>query len=228
MHQQKSKQILIYFFLLLLFGSITNSSFHSTQFLNLNKILVSGLDERGNRELIKKINDLKLKNILFLNENEIENIIEINTLIENYKIFKIYPSTLDIKINKTKSLAKINKNGKIFFVGSNGKLSEEISENQELPFIFGKPKTQEFIDFKKIVDQSKFSYDEIENFYFFPSKRWDIEFKNNIVIKLPMINSKNSLDNVFEFLANKNLKNNLTIDARVKGQIIFNDSRIGF
>ena len=186
MHQQKSKQILIYFFLLLLFGSITNSNFHSIQFLNLNKILVSGLDERGNRELIKKIDDLKLKNIFFLNENEIKNIIEINNLIENYKISKIYPSTLDIKINKTKSLAKINKNGNIFFVGSNGKLSEEISENQELPFIFGKPKIQEFIDFKKIVDQSKFSYDEIENLYFFPSKRWDIEFKNNIVIKLPI------------------------------------------
>ena len=43
-----------------------------------------------------------------------------------------------------------------------------------------------------------------------------------------MINSKNSLDYIFEFLADKNLKNNLTIDARVKGQIIFNDSRIGF
>ena len=228
MHQQKSKQILIYFFLLLLFGSITNSNFHSIQFLNLNKILVSGLDERGNRELINKIDDLKLKSIFFLNENEIKNIIEINTLIENYKISKIYPSTLEIKINKTKSLAKINKNGNIFFVGANGKLSEEISENQELPFIFGKPKIKEFIDFKKIIDQSKFSYDEIENFYFFPSKRWDIEFKNNIFIKLPMINSKNSLDYVFEFLANKNLKNNLTIDARVKGQIIFNDSRIGF
>ncbi len=223
MHQKKSKQILIYLFLLLLFGSITNTSLHNIQFFNLNKILVSGLDEKSNSEITNKINNLKLKNIFFLNKNQIENIIEINALIDNYKISKIYPSALDIKINKTKFIAKINQNGKILFVGSNGKLSKEISENQELPFIFGKPKINEFLDFKNIVDESKFSYSKIINFYFYPSKRWDIELKDNIIIKLPMKNSKNSLDYVFNFLANNNLKNNLIIDARVKGQIIFND-----
>ncbi|WP_440908248.1 cell division protein FtsQ/DivIB [Candidatus Pelagibacter sp.] len=222
MHQRKGKQVLIYFFLLFLFGSINNINFNNIQLLNINKIIVSGLDEKSNREIINKINNLKLKNIFFLNKNQIKNILEINTLIENYKISKIYPSTLDIKIKKTQSLAKINQNGKILFIGSNGKLSEIISQNQELPFIFGKPKIQEFLDFKKIIDESKFSYNEIDSFYFFPSKRWDIEY-NNIVIKLPMINSKNSLDYIFEFLVNKNLKNNSIIDARVQGQIIFND-----
>ena len=189
MHQRKGKQVLIYFFLLFLFGSINNINFNNIQLLNINKIIVSGLDENSNREIINKINNLKLKNIFFLNKNQIKNIIEINTLIENYKISKIYPSTLDIKIKKTQSLAKINQNGKILFIGSNGKLSEIIPQNQELPFIFGKPKIQEFLDFKKIIDESKFSYNEIDSFYFFPSKRWDIEY-NNIVIKLPMINSK--------------------------------------
>ena len=223
MHQQKNNKVLIYFFLLLIFGSINNIGLNKSQILNLNKIIVSGLDEKDSMEIVKKINNLKLKNIFFLNENEIKNLIEINSLIETYKISKIYPSTLDIKINKTKSLAKINKNGKILIIGSNGKLSETTSENKELPFIFGKPKIQEFINFKKTIDQSKFSYDEIENLYFFPSKRWDIEFKNDIVIKLPVVNSKNSLDYVFEFLKFRNLKKNLTIDARTKGQIIFND-----
>ena len=223
MHQQKNNKVLIYFFLLLIFGSINNIGLNKSQILNLNKIIVSGLDEKDSMEIVKKINNLKLKNIFFLNENEIKNLIEINSLIETYKISKIYPSKLDIKINKTKSLAKIKKNGKILIIGSNGKLSETTSENKELPFIFGKPKIQEFINFKKTIDQSKFSYDEIENLYFFPSKRWDIEFKNDIVIKLPVVNSKNSLDYVFEFLKFRNLKKNLTIDARTKGQIIFND-----
>ena len=105
----------------------------------------------------------------------------------------------------SKSLAKINQNGKILFIGSNGKLSEINSHKQELPFIFGKPKIQEFLDFKKIIDDSKFSYEEIKNFYFFPSKRWDLELKNNIVLKLPKKNSKNSLDYLFEFIADKNI-----------------------
>ena len=71
MHQQKSKQILIYFFLFLLFGSISNTNLQNTQFLNLNKIFVSGLDEKGNREIINKIDSLKFKNIFFLDENQI-------------------------------------------------------------------------------------------------------------------------------------------------------------
>ena len=220
MRQRKSKQILNYFFLLFLFGSITNLTFQNNQLLNLKEIIVSGLDEKGNEDLKNKIHNLKLKNIFFINEKQIKNIIEINSLIESYKITKIYPSTLDIKINKTNLLAKINKNGKILFVGSNGKLSEIFSHNKKLPFIFGKPKIQEFLDFKKVLDESKFSYDEVKNFYFFPSKRWDVQLRNNIILKLPRYNSKTSLDYVFDFLVLKNFKSNFTIDARVNNQII--------
>ena len=220
MRQRKSKQILLYFFLLFFFGSITNLTFQNTQLFNLKKIIVSGLDEKENENLKKKIYNLKLKNIFFINENKIKNVVEINSLIESYKISKIYPSTLDIKINKTDLLAKINKNGKILFLGSNGKLSEIFSHDKKLPFIFGKPKIQEFLDFKKVLDESKFSYNEVKNFYFFPSKRWDVELRNNIILKLPRYNSKTSLDHVFDFLALKNLKNNFTVDARVKNQII--------
>ena len=223
MHQRKSKNILIYFFLLFLFGSITNIGLYNSKFLNLSKIEISGLDENESRQLKNNIENLKVKNIFFLNENKIKNIIELNTLIENYQILKIYPSNLYIKINKTKLLAKINNSGKIMLLGSNGKLSETISTNQQLPFIFGKPKVEEFLNFKIIIDQSKFSYDEIENFYFFPSKRWDIELKNKIILKLPNENIKNTLDYLFEFLDNKNLYNHRIIDARINNQIILND-----
>ena len=223
MHQRKSKNIFIYFFLLFLFGSITNIGLYNSKFLNLSKIEISGLDENESKQLKNKIQNLKLKNIFFLNKNKIKNIIELNTLIENYQIFKIYPSNLYIKINKTKLLAKINQSGKIMLLGSNGKLSETISTNQQLPFIFGKPKVEEFLNFKIIIDQSKISYDEIENFYFFPSKRWDIELKNKIILKLPNEDIKNTLDYLFEFLDNKNLYNSRIIDARINNQIILND-----
>ena len=119
--------------------------------------------------------------------------------------------------------AKIKQSGKIMLLGSNGKLSETISTNQKLPFIFGKPKVEEFLNFKIIIDQSKFSYDEIENFYFFPSKRWDIELKNRVILKLPNEDVKNTLDYLFEFLANQNHYNLRIIDARINNQIILND-----
>ena len=96
---------------------------------------------------------------------------------------------------------------KIFLIGSNGKLSKDDLFNNHLPFIFGQPNSEEFLNFKKIIDQSIFSYDEIKNFYFFPSKGWDIELKNNIIIKLPKDNTKDSLEVVFKFLDNQKDQN---------------------
>ena len=92
-----------------------------------------------------------------------------------------------------------------------------------MPFIFGKPKVSEFLYIKKIIDDSKFSYDEIKNFYFFPSKRWDIELNNSIFLKLPKNDLKNTLNYIFNFLANNNLKDNTIIDERIENQIVIND-----
>ena len=135
-----------------------------------------------------------------------------------YDIFKKYPHSIDVKIEKTKFLAKINKNGQIFYIGSNGKFIKNSSLNNELPFIFGNPEVFEFFKIKEIIDKSKISYTEIKNLYFFPSKRWDLEFKNNTIIKLPNDNINFVLNLAIEFL-----DDNKFIDARIKNQIILND-----
>ena len=82
---------------------------------------------------------------------------------------------------------------------------------------------KEFIKFTNLIDQSKFSFKEIKNFYFFPSKRWDIELKNNILLKLSKDHTKLSLDQAFEVLNDNNFNNVKIIDSRIKNQIIIND-----
>ena len=223
MHQQKGKIILIYFFLFLIVGSINNNSLNKIQLEKIKNIKISGLDENENINLLKNILNLNLKNIFLLNGNEISKIISSNNLVENYEIFKKYPHTLYIKIEKTNFLAKINSNGKIFLVGSNGKLSDIKYLDKELPFIFGKPEINEFIEFTNVIKQSKFSLNEIKNLYFFPSKRWDLELKNNKILKLSKDHTRISLDQAFELLNDNNFKNIKVIDARIKNQIILND-----
>jgi cell division protein FtsQ len=139
-------------------------------------------------------------------------------LVEKYFIFKRYPSSLDIDIEKTKFLAKINKDGKILYLGSNRKIIKDDFSNNQLPFIFGNPDVIEFFRIKEIIDKSKISYAEIKNLYFFPSKRWDLELIDNTIIKLPNDNISFALNLAIEFL-----DNNKFIDARIKNQIILND-----
>ena len=223
MHQRKSKKIFIYFFLLFIFGSIQNLNLNFNSYKNKNLIKISGLEETENKILIKEIKNLNLENIFFMNRREINEIIKNNSLVESFKIFKIYPNTLDIKIEKTIYLAKISKEKKIFIIGTNGKLLKNQPYNNELPFIFGDPKINEFLEIKKIIDKSKFSFDEIKNLYFFPSKRWDLELKNNIFLKLPYENIGDTLDHVFKVMNEKKFKKITSIDARINNQLILND-----
>ena len=223
MQQRKSKKILIYLFLLFLVGSINNINFNNLKFKEIENIKVLGLGNYDNSILISQIQNLNLKNIFFINREDIKKKIKSNNLVEKYEIFKLYPSSLVINIKKTKFLAKINDKEKIFFVGSNGKLLKNNSFYNQLPFIFGKPDVSEFLEFKEIIDQSKFSYNEVKNLYYFSSKRWDLELKNNAIIKLSKNYPEESLKLAFEFLHNKDLKDIKFIDARIKNQIILND-----
>ena len=223
MRQQKGKKILFYLFFFLLVGSINNTVLTKIKFEKIKNIKISGLNEKENKNLLENISNLNLKNIFLLNGNEISKIISANTLVQNYEIFKNYPHTIDIKIEKTDFLAKINNNSKIFLLGSNGKLSDIKFSDKELPFIFGKPEIDEFIELFNVIEQSRFSFNQVKNLYFFPSKRWDLELKNNVILKLSKDHTKLSLDQAFEILNDNNFNDIKIVDARIKNQIILND-----
>ena len=218
MQQLKSKKILIYFFLLLIVGSINNKNFNSLKLQNINNIDITGLDIKDKSILLTEIQNFDLNNIFLIAKMDLANEIESNSLVENYFVFKKYPSSLNIDIEKTQFLAKINKNGQIYFIGSNGKFIKNDSLNNQLPFIFGNPTVKEFFKIREIIDKSKISYSEIKNLYFYPSKRWDLELRDNTIIKLPIDDIDRALNLAIEFLDDNKL-----IDARIENQIILND-----
>ena len=223
MHQRKSKKILLYFFLLFLVGSINNIDINDLKFQSITDINIIGLEDKENSILLKKIKNLNLESIFLINKNNLINQIESNSLVEKYFIFKKYPSSLNINIKKADFLARINKNGKIFVLVSNGKLIENTYSSNQLPFVFGNPDIVEFFNIKKTIHESKISYEEIKNLYFFLSKRWDLELRNNIIIKLPNDNTEEALKLALEFLHSNEFKDIKIIDARIKNQIILND-----
>jgi len=220
MPQRKSKKILIYFFLLIIVGSINNITINNFKIEKIKNINILGLDNIDKENLLKDMNNLNLQNIFFLNVNTIKNIIETNPLIENYEIIKKYPNSLDVKVKKTEFLAKINHNGKTFLIGNNGKLVKKKYSKEYLPYVFGKPQINEFLDFKKVIDKSNIKFQEIKSLFYFESKRWDIRLKNNILIKLPKGIKKETLNVIVAFLNNKKFKNPRILDARIINQMI--------
>ena len=144
-------------------------------------------------------------------------------MIEEYEVFKRYPSSLEFKIKKTNFLASTNINGKNYLVGSNGKFINTKDYSQNLPFIFGNFQTEKFLEFKNIILQTDFNYNNIKNFYYFPSGRWDIEMMSGVLIKLPISAIKESLNLSIDLLDDIEFSNIKILDIRQKNQIVIND-----
>ena len=225
MQLKKSKKILLYFFLFVIVGSINNKNSNNINFLRVNKVLISGLDEKNNLILEKNINLLNIENLFFLKKNMIDEVINTNNLVENYFVFKKYPSTLDIKIEKTDFLARVKKNDTDFILGSNGRLIDITYLKYNLPFIFGDFEINNFFEFKKTIDDTNFDYNSNKNLFFFKSGRWDIETKEGIFIKLPKENLRKAMELFQIFLRhsdNQDIKIK-KIDLRQYNQIIINE-----
>ena len=222
MPQQKSRKILFYLFLFLIIGTSNNKNFNNIDLAKISKINVIGLDEKNNLELIKNLNFIRIDNLFFLDKEKIKKIISSNALIEKYSVFKKYPSTLNIEINKTEFLAQLEKDGNIFFLGSNGKFIKASNIKKDIPFIFGSFKRKKFFELRKAIDETNFDYKEIENLFFFKSGRWDIQTHTGILIKLPKKNLKNSLDLSFSILNDNSFKKIEILDIRQSNQVIIN------
>ena len=222
MPQQINKKILLYFFLFIILGTINNKNLNKFEFPKINRINISGF-ETHNNNFLEKLEILKLNNLFLLKKSQIEELFDTNNLIEEYKIFKKYPSSLEVEIIKTKFLALLNIDGKTFFVGSNGKLIETKDNLKDLPYIFGNLDMNSFLNLKRIIDNSTLKFKEIKNLYFFPSGRWDVELSSGILIKLPNEKLKESLDLSLNLLNNEKFINVKLIDVRQKNQVIVNE-----
>jgi cell division septal protein FtsQ len=216
------KKIFIYIFFLLFLSTLNNQSLINLDIFNLKitQIKVSGLSNEENLKTKKSLNYLIFQNILFIKKKHLSAILDKNKLVHSYKIKKIYPNSIEIIIKKTELLATTNLNESFFYVGSNAKLIKTNSINKNLPYVFGKFDTSDFINFIKTINLSNFNIDEISQIYFFKSNRWDILTNNGILFKLPNENLIIALNKAHQITNSKNFNNIKIIDLRIAKHII--------
>ena len=223
MHQLISKKIIIYLLLFFLLGTINNHSIANLSLPKFKNIEIYGVNQNESVKIKKIIENLNIENIFSINQINLKNNIDSINIIEKFEIFKNYPSTLEVKIKKTKFVAITKKNGIDYFIGTNGKLIETNDLILKLPYVFGDLDVEEFISIKNEIDKSNFNFNQISKLYYYKSKRWDIETTKGNIIKLPMENIEKSL-NLFVRLSKENkFKDSSIIDFRQKDQIILNE-----
>ncbi len=228
MHQYKDKKKnILFLFLILFFLSSINSQLFvekKKSFYELKYIEVKGLTNEINLEIEQSLNFLKNTNIFFIDGEILKDQINKYNFIENYSIFKLYPSKIILELEQADFLARTIKNNETFLIGSNSEFinTKKFSNYEDLPIVFGKFSADKFINFKKIIHQSDLSYNNIKEIFFYPSGRIDIKNSDNILIKFPVNNLKKSLDIANEVINNENFNNNV-IDLRIPNQLILSN-----
>jgi len=218
----KKNRVFLYFVILILLSSINNKDFLNDKrsILLINNINVTGLSNEENIKVAQSLSSFLNKNIFFINKEDIKKILLRNNLIELFNVKKKYPNSINIDVKKTDFLAITLKNNQSFFIGSNGKLIKYNDLNKTLPFVFGKLDYKNFVNFKNIIDNSEFEFDQIESLYFFPSNRWDIKTIDGIEIKLPEKNLLKALTIAHKIKNSEDFNKNKIIDLRISDNII--------
>tara|TARA_Y100001935_G_scaffold254650_1_gene264381 strand:- start:6391 stop:7065 length:675 start_codon:yes stop_codon:yes gene_type:complete len=220
---RKSKKIFIYVFLFFVIATLNNKNLKNFEIPKISEIIVSGLSEKENLEISNNLEVLKKYDLFTLNNSRLNEMINAYNYIENFLIYKRYPSTLDIHLQKTRFIAHVKKNNKNFYIGSNKRLIEVNGRLQNLPFIYGNLRIDEFFKLKKSINESNFKFSEIKNLFFFISGRWDIETQSGILIKLPKSKIKDSLNLYIELMKKNDFKNIKMIDLRQNNQVVVNE-----
>lgn len=223
MPQSKDKSLKFYIILFIFLGTLNNQYFKIDNLFEIDSISLKGLDTLNKNKLLQDLEVYKFSNIFNIEKKSIKNLIEKNKLVETFKISKIYPSGLRIKINKTKFLANISIDGKFYFIGSNKKLIQTDEVDKSLPFLFGKSSVGDFMKLHDEINNSNLKFTDINKLYFFPSARWDIEFKNGNILKLPINNSVNVLNNYHKISQSEYFLGKKIFDMRIKNQLIINE-----
>ncbi|MDB3903805.1 FtsQ-type POTRA domain-containing protein [Candidatus Pelagibacter sp.] len=223
MHQStgKKNKIIIYLLFLCIL-STTSAKFINDQkklSSSISKINITGLSGRKNSEILNNLNNLFYKSIFVISEDEIRKILEKHNIIQDFNIKKIYPSTLNIEIKPTRFIARVSNNSQ-YLVGANGKIIEDQSNNELLPYIFGEFNALDFLSFKKNIEKSMFSFSNLKELSFFPSGRWDILTDKDILIKLPQEHIVASLNLSKKLINNDNFKDYKFIDLRIKNHLV--------
>jgi len=223
MHQSidKKNKILIYLMFFVFLCTISHKSIENQKMFStkIESINVLGLSDSKNLEIRERLNQLLFTNIFSVNKNNIKKVISNYNSVESYKVQKIYPKHIRIELEPVKLLAQIQGQNS-YLIGSNGKLIIRENKNEILPFFFGKFDKQKFLVFKKIMDKSKFKFNDFKSIFYYPSNRWDVLTVDDILIKLPEHELSKVLKIAYQIINDDHFPNNKTLDLRIPKHLV--------
>ena len=216
------KRIVIGLGLLILLTTITSQQKIVISKFNLKEINIENNILTKKKDIKKLLFPIYNKNLIFLENLEIEKALMQNSFIESFEIKKKYPNTLTIKIFEKKPIAILQYKKNKFYLSEKIELIkfENLSNYQNLPYVIGSK--EDFEIFYNSLNNINFPFDQIKKYTLYESKRWDLETVNNKLIRLPAKDYIKSIKNYLNLINNNDFKKYKLFDYRINNQLILN------
>ncbi len=209
---------------------IINKLKPSNQFLIKNDFKIENVLITGTRNLsnkyIKDIIEIYNDGSIFdINLSLIYNKIKENTWVKEVSIERVLPNIIKIKILENQPIAiwqdkennkLITANGDIIFDGNVNDFKNDF------PIIKGNKSKENISSILKILETNQNFYKNIWSLTFINERRWDLNFNQGLVVRLPSTNIKKAWEKIIKLQKNYNVLNlRLTeIDLRNPNQIL--------
>lgn len=217
-------KIYFYFFLLIILLSIHNQNFINSvnNFFKIKEIIISkNIDVSLNNKINKELSKFYNFNIFFINTQDLKDILDNFNIISEYKVKKEYPSALKIDLKKTDIVAYYFNNNHKVYIGENGKEIRDIKiKNKNIPIIEGKINIEKLLSLNSLLKSNDLVLYDFIKFYLHESNRWDLIYKKNIIIKLPIDDLEFAIDLLKNIINSDNINNLKIIDLRIKNNIV--------
>lgn len=189
---EEFKKLLKLFFLILLIWGLFE--FLESDFFLIRKVNVVSENILIKEDILDKMSNLRKKSMIFVSAKKIRNILRTDVRIEEAKVIKKYPDTINIDIKETMPIALVQEKDRYFYINKNFNIFAHYEEIKDdiLPII-NLPNEENMNEFKLILEQVYKSkmYNIISEIYEKDKKYFFILIDGTIVYTNQEVKEKN-------------------------------------
>ena len=206
------------------FNSIIENYSDKYQY-SLLVVNINGLNNINEDEILNLIKPYKDSSIFLIPIKKIAKKISQNNWVKSINIQSNYKDTIEINIDESKPIGIYTTGIQNILFSDDLKILENIANNEKrfsaLIKFEGKNSIHESI---KLIDSFPDDFIQyVDKAFLINQRRWDLELKNSILLKLPENNIKEALENykkIYINFSNEELIEIESIDLRMKKKII--------
>lgn len=194
----------------------------------IEKIEIYGNEKVSNNEVLTamlrdELEDISKYPIVMLSLDQVEkNLAHINW-IKEINITKKFPGTVIVHIQEREPAVLWQRNQEVWLSDREGNLiNKNIGEYTHLPLIVGKNEKDDIREVFDILTSEQSLNNKVTSFTKVGERRWDVELKNGMLVKLPESNPIEAWHKLADFEKNKSIlsKDIKYIDLRIEGQLV--------